>query len=69
MTREQPRNWTSLDLAKPVWEEQSEQDTRLRHGLDDQDGLGSVELVDMDSVVDTYGTWDQTLDILPPMSR
>ena len=32
------------------------------------DGRGSVEAVDMD-LVDTYGTWDQSLDIMPALSR
>ena len=31
-------------------------------------GAGTVELVDMDTV-DTYGFWDQSLDLLPAMSR
>ena len=32
------------------------------------DGHGSVEAVDMD-LVDTYGYWDQSLDIMPALSR
>ena len=52
------RNWTSLELAKPVWGEEAEAGR----------GAGTVELVDMDTV-DTYGFWDQSLDLLPAMSR
>ena len=52
------RNWTSLELAKPVWEEE----------LEAGRGAGTVELVDIDTV-DTYGFWDQSLDLLPAMSR
>ena len=32
------------------------------------DGQGSVEPVNMD-LVDTYGYWDQSLDIMPALSR
>ena len=71
------RNWTSIELAKPVWEDEP----KLRQGVDDlslseysggrrgqADGHGSVEAVDMD-LVDTYGYWDQSLDIMPALSR
>ena len=71
------RNWTSIELAKPVWEDEP----KLRQGLDDlslseysggrrgqAEGQGSVEPVDMD-LVDTYGYWDQSLDIMPALSR
>ena len=71
------RNWTSIELAKPVWEDEP----KLRQGEDDlslseysggrrgqSDGHGSVEAVDMD-LVDTYGYWDQSLDIMPALSR
>ena len=59
------RNWTSIELAKPVWEE-----PELRHDNsgDTGHGSGSIQLVDMDRV-DTYGYWDQSLDIMPAMSR
>ena len=71
------RNWTSIELAKPVWEDEP----KLRQSLDDlslseysggrrgqAEGQGSVEAVDMD-LVDTYGYWDQSLDIMPALSR
>merc|ERR1711874_308798 len=59
------RNWTSIDLAKPVWEEEQE-------GRGEPDsfsvGSGSVHQLDINEV-DTYGFWDQSLDIMPAMSR
>ena len=71
------RNWTSIELAKPVWEDEP----KLRQGMDDlslseysggrrgqAEDQGSVEPVDMD-LVDTYGYWDQSLDIMPALSR
>ena len=72
------RNWTSIELAKPVWEDEP----KLRQGQEDDlslseysggrrgqsDGQGSVEPVNMD-LVDTYGYWDQSLDIMPALSR
>ena len=61
------RNWTSLDLAKPVWEDETS----------DQAGhLGSVEPLDsnkwplpLDTDTYTYGVWDQSIDIKPASSR
>ena len=60
-----------------MWEDEP----KLREGEDDlslseysggrvgqSDGLGSVEPVNMD-LVDTYGYWDQSLDIMPALSR
>ena len=64
-------------MAKPVWEDEP----KLRQGLDElslgeysgvrrgeAEGQGSVEVVDLDTV-DTYGFWDQSLDIMPALSR
>ena len=67
------RNWTSIELAKPVWEEDEPQQ---RHGLSGH--TGTAEVLDIDTLhnmedtrtmVDTYGYWDQSLDIMPAMSR
>ena len=63
------RNWTSIELAKPDWEEEEEEDL-ARRNLEDfnNSGSGSVQQVTINEV-DTYGFWDQSLDIMPAMSR
>ena len=63
------RNWTSIELAKPDWEEEEEEDL-ARRNLEDYNnaGSGSVQQVTINEV-DTYGFWDQSLDIMPAMSR
>jgi len=56
-------------LAKPDWEEEEEEDL-ARRNLEDYNnaGSGSVQQVTINEV-DTYGFWDQSLDIMPAMSR
>ena len=59
------RNWTSIELAKPDWEEEE----LARRDLEEVNvGSGSVQQLNVNEV-DTYGFWDQSLDILPAMSR
>merc|ERR1712062_817944 len=70
--RSPPRNWTSLDLAKPQWEEEEDKDGEI--SLKDYKE-GQVQQLDMEEVgapgggKETYGTWDQSLNLLPAMSR
>ena len=56
-------------MAKPDWEEEEEEDL-ARRNLEDYNnaGSGSVQQVTINEV-DTYGFWDQSLDIMPAMSR
>jgi len=64
-----PRNWTSLDLAKPVWEEDDG-----KNGLEilTDFKLGQVQELDLEELgggKETFGIWDQSLNLLPAMSR
>ena len=52
-------------MAKPDWEEEE----LARRDLEEVNvGSGSVQQLNVNEV-DTYGFWDQSLDILPAMSR
>ena len=55
-------------MAKPDWEEEGEEDLARRNLEDNNAGSGSVQQVTINEV-DTYGFWDQSLDIMPAMSR
>eukprot|EP00090_Calanus_glacialis_P020804 TRINITY_DN32111_c0_g1_i1.p1 TRINITY_DN32111_c0_g1~~TRINITY_DN32111_c0_g1_i1.p1 ORF type:complete len:195 (+),score=39.69 TRINITY_DN32111_c0_g1_i1:520-1104(+) len=59
------RNWTSIEVAKPVWDEEP---GRVRKG---GWSLEQRNIHNVDSLGDTvtYGQWDHTLDIMPAMSR
>ena len=63
------RKWTSIELAKPVWDEDNSKD-RVRENYKE----GSVEQVDIENVVsmdekETFGNWDQSLNLIPALSR
>ena len=63
------RKWTSIELAKPVWDEKGGKE---RQGGDYQPG--SVEQLDMEEVArlaekETFGTWDQSLHLVPALAR
>ena len=103
--RSPPRNWTSLDLAKPLWEEVMEnkfqlkghsqlllkgrgqgwwnQSERLQARAGPAAGYGRgrssfdkrrnyqfcLKVGAPGGGKETYGTWDQSLNLLPAMSR
>jgi len=59
------RKWTSLDLAKPVWEDE--------YDWEDEDLIeSSFEQLDINQDIEekeTFGTWDDKLDLIPLKSR
>ena len=58
-------NWTSIELAKPVWDEDT---GRVRKGGWSLE-QGNTNKVNSLHEKDTYGHWDRALDILPSISR
>lgn len=68
----QALNWTSLDLAKPVWEDETVRPV----DLDREYKIGSAQPIQLENLnnwdqgnKDTYGSWDDQLNLLPALSR
>ena len=67
------RKWTSIELAKPVWDEETGRERQGDGSLQDYQA-GSVEQLDIADVnrleeKETYGNWDQSLNLIPALSR
>ena len=72
MKSNQALNWTSLDLAKPVWEDETVRPV----DLDREYKIGSAQPIQLENLnnwdqgnKDTYGSWDDQLNLLPALSR
>jgi hypothetical protein len=67
------RNWTSIELAKPAWDEKIGGGRKANWSLHEYQA-GSVDQMDIEKVagldtVDTYGQWDQSLHLRPALYR
>ena len=67
------RNWTSIELAKPVWGEEEDRWKKDNWSLHNYQA-GSAERLDIDQVArldntETYGLWDQSLNLTPTLAR
>ena len=67
------RKWTSIELAKPVWDEDTNQQKLGERPMNGYQ-TGSVEQLDIEKVIgmdgkETYGYWNQELNLIPALSR